>query len=213
MDKPKVIFLDAVGTLFGVRGSVGEVYSAIARQMGVDVSSDVLNAAFFQSFKASNPLAFEGVDPVQIPQLEFQWWRAIAQATFAQAGVLHQFLDFTTFFAQLYEHFATANPWYIYPDVIPALTHWQKQGIELGIISNFDTRIYAVLEHLQLKDFFSSITISSVSGTAKPNGQIFLLALQKHNCTAQQAWHIGDSLKEDYQGAKVAGIRAFLLQR
>jgi putative hydrolase of the HAD superfamily len=30
MTNPKVILLDAVGTLFGVRGSVGQIYSAIS---------------------------------------------------------------------------------------------------------------------------------------------------------------------------------------
>lgn len=76
---PKVIFLDAVGTLFGIRGSVGEIYSAIARQFGVNVASDILDKAFFQSFKTSNPLAFPGVAPDKIPELEFQWWKAIAK--------------------------------------------------------------------------------------------------------------------------------------
>ncbi len=30
---PKVIFLDAMGTLFGIKGSVGEIYRAIAIDM------------------------------------------------------------------------------------------------------------------------------------------------------------------------------------
>ena len=213
MEQPKVIFLDAVGTLFGVRESVGEVYSAIARQVGVDVSASALDLAFSQSFKASVPLAFPGVEPEKIPQLEFQWWQAIAKATFAGVGVLNQFSDFNDFFRQLYAHFATPKPWYVYSDVFPSLTNWQEKGIIMGVISNFDSRIYQVLELLGLKHFFSSITISSSVGAAKPDRKIFTTALDKHNSIAQQAWHIGDSLKEDYYGAKAAGIKSFLLQR
>jgi putative hydrolase of the HAD superfamily len=212
-EQPKVIFLDAVGTLFGVKGSVGEVYGAIARQAGVDVLPEILDRAFIQSFKASNPLAFPGADPAKIPELEYQWWRAIAKATLERAGVIEQFSDFSAFFSQLYAHFATEEPWYIYPDVCPALQYWQQQGIQLGIISNFDTRIYSVIERLQLKDFFTSITISSKVGSAKPESQIFIAALRKHNCLAQEAWHIGDSLKEDYYGAKAAGLQPFHLNR
>ncbi len=37
MEKPQVIFLDAVGTLFGVKGSVGAIYSQIAADFGVEV--------------------------------------------------------------------------------------------------------------------------------------------------------------------------------
>lgn len=211
--KPKVIFLDAVGTLFGVRGSVGAVYSAIALKFGVEVPTETLNQAFLQAFAASESPVFPGADPEEIPECEFEWWRAIALRTFQQAGVLTQFADFDDFFDQLYNHFATAEPWFIYPDVLPALEAWQKIGIELGIVSNFDSRLYWVLEALKLKEFFTSITISTEVGFAKPNPKIFAIALQQHSCAANQAWHIGDSFRQDYQGAKAAGLRAILLDR
>jgi putative hydrolase of the HAD superfamily len=213
MQQPKVIFLDAMGTLFDLRQSVGEVYAMVAAEVGVTVAADVLNQTFRQSFQVANPLAFPYVDAAKIPELEFQWWRAITRSTFSQAGVLQEFADFSRFFAQLYDYFATVEPWYVYEDVLPTLNHWQSQGIELGIISNFDSRLHQVLAHLQLKDYFKSITISSLTGTAKPQPQIFQVALQKHNCHPLQAWHIGDNLEEDYYGAKEAGITAFWLER
>lgn len=211
--KPKVIFLDAVGTLFGVRGSVGAVYSAIALKFGVEVPTDTVNKAFLQAFAASESPVFPGADPEEIPECEFEWWRAIALRTFQQAGVLTQFADFDDFFDQLYNHFATAEPWFIYPDVLPALEAWRKVGIELGIVSNFDSRLYWVLEALKLKEFFTSITISTEVGFAKPDPKIFATALQQHSCAAKDAWHIGDSFRQDYQGAKAAGLRAILLDR
>ena len=210
--RPQVIFLDAVGTLFGIRGSVGDVYSVFALEAGVSVAPQRLDEAFFQSFAASSPPAFPGVAPEKIPEQELEWWAAIARSTFTSVGVLDQFADFRGFFKQLYAHFATEKPWYVYPDVLPALHNWQQQGIELGIISNFDTRLYSVIEQLQLK-FFTSVTISSRVGASKPDRRIFEAALKKHNYTPNQAWHIGDSQKEDYDGARQAGLRPFLLQR
>lgn len=212
-NKPKVIFIDAVGTLFGVRGSVGEVYGAIAGKFGVEVPADTVNKAFLQAFAASNSPIFPGTDPDEIPQCEYEWWRAIALRTFQQAGVLNQFANFDEFFDQLYHHFATAEPWFIYPDVLPALEAWRRMGIGLGIVSNFDSRLYWVLEALKLKEFFTSITISTEVGFAKPDPPIFAIALQKHNCDPKDAWHIGDSFTQDYQGAKAAGLRAILLER
>jgi putative hydrolase of the HAD superfamily len=211
--QPRVIFLDAVGTLFGIKGSVGEVYGAIARQFSVEIAPDRLDEAFFESFKASPPLAFPKVDADRLVELEYQWWKAIAKDTFERAGGLARFSDFNAFFGQLYAYFATERPWYVYPDVFPALKYWQHQGIQLGIISNFDTRVYSVLECLQLKDFFTSITISATASAAKPDRQIFVTALRKHNCLAEEAWHIGDSLKEDYEGAKAAGLTPLLVKR
>jgi putative hydrolase of the HAD superfamily len=213
MQQPQVIFLDAVGTLFGVRGSVGDVYGAIAREHGVQVPPHSLNEAFFQAFAASEPLVFPGTDPEEIPQCEFEWWRVIALRTFQQVGALDRFADFTDFFDQLYNHFATAQPWFIYPDVLPALEAWRRIGIQLGVLSNFDSRLYFVLKALKLEEFFTSVTISTETGAAKPDRQIFAAALQKHQCDAEHAWHIGDSFQQDYQGAKAAGLRAVWVKR
>ncbi len=213
MVQPKVIFLDAVGTLFGVKGSVGEVYGEIARDFGVEVAASVLDDAFYKSFKQSSPMAFPGVELEQIVAREFDWWSAIALQTFQLAGVIDQFKDFETFFIQLYTHFATADPWTVYPDVLPALEHWHNAGIKLGVLSNFDSRLYLVLKSLDLADFFTSITISTEVGAAKPEAKIFIEGLAKHECAPEEAWHVGDSFHADYQGANSVGIRGIWLKR
>ena len=209
----KVIFLDAAGTLFDVRGSVGEVYGQLAQSFGITVKNEELNAAFFQSFASASPMAFPGIESAKIPQLEFEWWQAVAAKAFQIAGVFNQFSDFPKFFAELYAHFATAEPWFVYPDVLPALKRWQQQGIELAVVSNFDSRIYAVLKALNLAEYFTSVTISTEVGAAKPDSQIFTAALQKHNGIAEDVLHIGDSFKADYCGAKAAGLKAIWLNR
>jgi putative hydrolase of the HAD superfamily len=213
MQQPQVMFFDAVGTLFGVRGSVGEVYGALAQAHGVKVSPHALNQAFYQSFKLASPCAFAGADPAQITALEFAWWETIARHTFGQLGVVDQFADFPGFFAELYQHFATAAPWWVYPDVLPFLDHLRQLGLTLGIVSNFDSRLYAVLKALELDDFFASVTISTEVGVAKPESKIFAVALDKHHCSPEAAWHIGDSLQEDYQAAMAAGLRGIWLNR
>jgi len=213
MKQPKVIFLDAVGTLFGIRGTVGEVYGMLARQSGVEVPTEALDTAFIQSFRSSPPGAFPGVNPVDRPTHEFNWWKVIAMETFQQVGVFPQFSDFDSFFNSLYAYFGTTEPWFVYPDVFSALSSWQQSGIELGVLSNFDSRIYSVLQAFGLADFFSSVTISTEAGAAKPDRQIFAAALAKHNCSASDAWHIGDSFQEDYQAAQKAGLQAIWLKR
>lgn len=213
MIPPQVIFFDAVGTLFGVRGSVGEVYGKIAWRYGVDVPTEVLDQAFYQSFKAAGSPAFPGRSMAEIPQLEFEWWNAIAKQTFKQAKVLDQFSDFSKFFAELYSYFETAEPWILYADVVPTLEKLRDRGITLGVLSNFDSRLHAVLKALNLTNFFSSVTISTEVGAAKPDFHIFNAALNKHDCPAEFAWHVGDSLKEDFEAAKAAGLRGIWLDR
>lgn len=213
IQQPQVIFLDAVGTLFNVEGSVGEVYSQLTSQFGVEADPHTLNKAFFQAFTTATPMAFPNATTEQIPQLEYQWWETLAVETFKIAGLYQQFADFSQFFAQLYDHFATAQPWFVYPDVLPVLEKWHNQGIELGVVSNFDSRLYPVLEVLNLTPFFQSVTISTTVGAAKPNPEIFYTALQKHNSSPQAVLHIGDSVSADYHGAKQAGIQAIIIDR
>ncbi|MGK7889246.1 MAG: HAD-IA family hydrolase [Leptolyngbyaceae cyanobacterium] len=211
--KPKVIFFDAVGTLFGVRGSVGEVYAELTQRHGVTVDPTAVDQAFYTCFKAAPPMAFPGIAPEATMTHEFAWWKAIAHQTFATVGVIDQFANFDRFFDHLYDHFATADPWFIYDDTFTALDYWRTQDVELGLISNFDSRIHPVLRALGLTRYFDSITISTEVGAAKPSTAIFTTALKKHCCAPYQAWHIGDSKREDYWGAIAVGLRGIWLHR
>lgn len=212
---PKVIFLDAVGTLFGVRDSVGTQYGRIARQFGAVVDDSALNRAFFNAFATAGPCAFPGVAPEDIVLEEYNWWKAIARTTLTQTGDIEQLggIKFDDFFSRLYGYFATAEPWIIYPEVRSTLQRWQGFGIELAVISNFDTRLHRVLQTLELDRYFRSVTISSEVGAAKPNPHIFEVALHKHRCSPQDAWHIGDSYREDYLAARAVDLFALWLRR
>jgi putative hydrolase of the HAD superfamily len=70
-----------------------------------------------------------------------------------------------------------------------------------------------VLQSLGLREYFKSITISTQARAAKPDPQIFAIALKKHDCPPEAAWHIGDSIIEDYHGAKAAGLRGIWIDR
>jgi putative hydrolase of the HAD superfamily len=215
MRLPQVIYLDAVGTLFGVRDSVGDQYAKVATDFGVKLDAEAINRSFYQSFQSAPRISFPNLPQSEIPTAEYQWWRSLAEQTFRQTGDFIKFSDFDIFFQQLYVYFATTKPWYVYEDVILALDCWQNQGITLGVLSNFDSRIYKVIVALGLEHYFDSITISTESGAAKPESSIFQVALAKNQIerSPDLAWHIGDSFSEDYEGATAVGITAFWLNR
>jgi putative hydrolase of the HAD superfamily len=215
MRSPKVIYIDAVGTLFGVRGSVGEQYARVAAKFDVTLDPASINLAFYRSFQSASRIAFPDLPQLEIPKAEYEWWRSLAEQTFKQTGDLTKFLDFEAFFKSLYAYFATAEPWFIYEDTFLALDAWKQKDITLGVLSNFDSRIYSVMAALRLEDYFSSITISTEIGAAKPDPFIFETALAKHQIeqSPDLAWHIGDSFSEDYAGASAVGITAFWLDR
>ncbi|MEL6495755.1 MAG: HAD-IA family hydrolase [Cyanobacteria bacterium J06623_7] len=210
---PQVIFLDAMGTLFDLKTSVGEIYQEFAARYGVTADSEQIQPAFIASFKAAPPLAFPPAELAIIQQQEFAWWQQVVSETFKSLEIKDKFQDFAAFFTEVYAYFATKDPWCVFPDTVKSLNRWRDRGIELGIISNFDSRLIKVLKLLELDKYFNSTTISSTAGFAKPETNIFHIALAKHNVTSQAALHIGDNPVEDYQGAAKAGLKSFWLNR
>jgi putative hydrolase of the HAD superfamily len=215
LEPPQVIFFDAVGTIFTVRDSVGAAYGKVTAEFGVIIDPDRVNQAFYSCFKAAERMAFPDVPEAEIPELEYQWWYRLAQETFRASDDLDKFRDFSVFFKRLYAYFQSAAPWEVYPDTIPALQYWRSQGTKLAVLSNFDHRLYPVLAALGLAPYFDAVFISTKLGAAKPEPQIFEYGLRHYHLEANpdRVWHIGDSLREDYQGAKNLGINALWLNR
>lgn len=206
----EVVFFDAGGTLFEVNGSVGEIYSRIAAGHGCVCSPEIIEQNFRRAFPRQPTLAFPiGTRPEQLHQLEFAWWQKLAREVFAD----EDFPRFDEFFTEVYEYFRRGEAWRLFDDVLPALNALKQAGFRLAIISNFDSRIDDLLADLGLHEYFEAVHISSRLGAAKPDPGIFFAALNHHGVAPERALHIGDSWREDVEGARAAGIRAFLLDR
>jgi putative hydrolase of the HAD superfamily len=66
---------------------------------------------------------------------------------------------------------------------------------------------------LGIAEAFDTVTISSLAHAAKPAPKIFQLALEKHAVDPEEALHVGDSVRDDVEGATKAGLHAVLLDR
>jgi putative hydrolase of the HAD superfamily len=209
MKKLKAVFFDAAGTLFEPREPVGNSYATIARDYGVEVSAAEVSAAFRRVFHQAPPLAFgPGRNELELRRLERLWWHDLVASTFESCG---QFSDFEAYFDRLFGFFADPANWVAEVDASRTLGVLRQQGFILGVISNFDFRIYRILEGLELRDCFDSITISSEVGFAKPSANLFHAALEHHRLLPDEALHVGDSEHLDLAGAFAAGLGALLL--
>jgi putative hydrolase of the HAD superfamily len=66
---------------------------------------------------------------------------------------------------------------------------------------------------LGIERFFDTVTIASLARAAKPAPQIFEIALEKHAVDPDEALHVGDSVRDDVEGATKAGLTGVLLDR
>jgi putative hydrolase of the HAD superfamily len=206
----QVIFFDAADTLFHVKGSVGEIYVSHARKYGVTAGKEVVQQAFAKAFADAPPPVFAVSDPQEIKSCERMWWFDVVHSVFYRVGM---FEGFDEYFEEVFAYFSKPESWELYPDAVPALRALEARGIELGIVSNFDSRLYDILIGLGIDRFFESVTISSFAGAAKPSAKIFHRALYKHGMEAREALHVGNSLREDAQAAVAAGLGGVFLDR
>jgi putative hydrolase of the HAD superfamily len=115
--------------------------------------------------------------------------------------------------SELYERFARADSWEVFPDVRPALALLARRGLRLAVVSNWDERLPRVLDGLGLGGSFAAIIFSQQAGVEKPRPEIFQLALERLEVRPENALHVGDSAREDVEGALATGMHALRLAR
>lgn len=213
----KYVTFDATGTLVRLRKTVGEMYAAAGSAYGIRADPIRLSECFKTSFThLNNSKPNFGVES---PGGWEDWWRTIVKDTFTCAtppgslneSALERVSD------QLLKTFAGKEGWTPSPGSLDLLTHLKSNGVHLGIISNFDPRLPDIIEDLGMRRFFSFVIFSYSCKCVKPDVKIFRHAEALFESTTQTKFdpkfslHIGDSLKNDYIGARNACWGAALI--
>ena len=111
---PQVVFFDAMGTLFDLQNSVGEIYQQHARKYDVEADANLLTNAFVNSFKSAPPLAFSG-QLTTIKQQEFEWWKNVVHNTFSQINLAKNSVILRTFFKKFMSTLLAMKPGIYFP--------------------------------------------------------------------------------------------------
>ena len=199
--KFRAVLFDAAETLFTTRGTVGQIYGSIARRYGSTAPFEAIQAAFARQFRGAGPLSIED---------QKGWWKDIVHRVFSDVGMVD---NFDQFFDEVYDRFRSSEGWVLFPETIEALTELKRSGFKLGVISNFDNRIYSVMQSLNILQFFDTVTLSSETGYCKPDREIFDAAVQALDVQASEVLLVGDSLRDDVEAGMRAGLHAALLDR
>jgi putative hydrolase of the HAD superfamily len=199
--KYDVVLFDAAETLFTTRGTVGEIYGEVAQRYGSQSRPTEIQAAFIRQFRHSGPLTTDN---------EKQWWKDVVFRVFNDVGMVS---DFDRFFEEVYEQFRDGRGWRLFPETMEVLEELRRLQYPLGVISNFDSRVYSVMKSLEILHFFESVTISSETGYAKPHPEIFRAAVRAAGAPADRILFIGDNLSDDTRAGAAAGLHSILIDR
>lgn len=189
----RCVFVDGVGTLLRPRQPVGFTYARYARARGLDLDPAAVEARFRAAF-ANAPGDQEGDGRA--------FWRPIVAAALD--------VDDSRLFEEIYLHYAEPRAWWVDLDALQALATLARRGMQLGIISNFDTRLRGLYTRLALDRMFGTLIVSAEVETHKPDPWIFHVACRAAGVAPREAVHIGDDPVRDVEGASRAGLIGLL---
>lgn len=99
-----------------------------------------------------------------------------------------------------------ATLWNVVPDdVADQVAALRATGVAIAVVSNADGTVESLLRQRGLD--FDIVIDSQIVGFAKPQPEIFDIALEKLDVAAADAVHVGDTAWADVLGARAAGVR------
>lgn len=102
--------------------------------------------------------------------------------------------------------------WELFPDALPCLQG--LKGLPLGLITNGEKEQHRLkIKKLRLEPYFSTVVISGEVGFAKPNKEIFELAVKEARANSRDCTYIGDRLNADALASQATGMRGIWLDR
>jgi putative hydrolase of the HAD superfamily len=97
------------------------------------------------------------------------------------------------------------------PEADAALALARARGLRVGVISNSNGTVRALLAALGLARHLHFVIDSFEVGVEKPDARIFSLALAEAGVAPGEAVYVGDLYSVDVRGARAAGLSAILL--
>jgi putative hydrolase of the HAD superfamily len=201
------VLLDALGTLLELEPPAERLRAELASRAGAEVTIVEARAAIGAEIAYYRAHLDEGRDPSSLASLRRRSAEVLAEALPAAArerlprgeGVVELLLASLRF-----------RP---FADALSALPRLREQGTRLVVVSNWDVSLPEVLERVGLAPRLDGIVTSAEAGARKPDPAIFERALGLAGVPASEALHVGDTLAEDVEGARNAGIEPVLIVR
>ena len=203
MSAVKAVLLDVLGTLVELESPASALREEIERRTGVDVGEERAAAAFAAEIGYYLAHHIEGRDMEAVDDLRDRCAQEIRR-TLALDGLDH---------ATAREAMLAALRFRAFPDALPLVRTLRERGVRVVAASNWDASLPEALERTGLAPYLDGAVSSAVVGTAKPDPAVFRAALGAARCEADEAFHVGDSMQGDVDGARAAGIRVALLDR
>jgi putative hydrolase of the HAD superfamily len=206
----RAVFFDAGQTLLGADPPVEEVYREAFAAQGVEATREEIHRAVHATWAEVHAARDRGEERWAGAGGEAGFWRRFVEEVYGRVGgrgLPEALLE------RLVAHFGEEKHWKVYPGTAEVLAALRDSGLTLLVVSNWDSSLPSLLDRLGLSPFFQEVVVSASFGSSKPARAIFDEAVRRAGVSPGEALHVGDSLVDDYDGARAAGLQALLLDR
>lgn len=206
----RAVFFDAGQTLLEADPPVEKVYREAFATHGVEADLEAVHRAVHATWREVDARRERGEERWGGADGEAGFWRRFVEEVFGRSGgkgLPEPLLN------GLIAHFREDKHWRVYPETREVLSALRGAGVTLLVVSNWDSTLPRLLERLELLPFFDRVVVSAVVGSSKPSRAIFDEAVRLAGVPHADALHVGDSLVDDYHGARAAGLHALLVDR
>ena len=94
----------------------------------------------------------------------------------------------------------------LHPQTLALIAELKGRGFLIGVISDWEETLPALLNELMLAPQLDALAISAQVGVTKPNRKLFDAALGQLGLPGQKVMHVGDYFELDVAGAREAGM-------
>ena len=141
---------------------------------------------------------------------EDQFWRDYFVTVIRRAGVPEAQVDLASQTLRRQHHEDHLWTW-IQEGAAEALVRIREMGYRLGIVSNADGRVEALLQRLGLAELVEFVIDSHAVGVSKPDPRIFRMGADRLGLRPEECLYVGDLYAIDVLGSRAAGLQPLLL--
>ncbi len=202
----KCLFLDAEGTFLLFNPSLGEIYRRIWKTFGIDLDPELTTQKMRTFFKR---IFKEKLVPPLNGQICKKAWREVFEMAFEEYKNLEFFEEA---FEKAYEYFSNPQCVKVAQGFEEFIRKAKDQGLKVAVISNWDARLYPILEGHRLLPYFDAVFLGCEVGYLKPRPEIFKRALEHFGLKPEETLMIGDTFEDDIKIPKALGMHTFHIQ-
>lgn len=195
VERLKVVFLDAEGTFLKFHPALGEIYKELWNRHGVHIDPDTIERALRSVYRE---IFQEELQPPLNGDICKEAWRQVFERVFVD---LKNHPNFEAVFIEAFNFFAQPDCVEVLPGFTEFIRIIKSRGLKCAIISNWDCRLYSVLNGHGLLHYFDGVFLGCEVGYLKPDLRIFQIALEHFKVRPYEAIMIGDSMKDDIEPA------------